>query len=118
MILRCSNIRPSGERQPQARARVTEGGPADAGFSQTTLEKGMRMKQFISVLVAAVFAAASMTAIAQDKKADPAEKKASQMDKKDATKGAKQSSTKKPKTKPKSQKGQAKGESTKKPEPK
>ena len=100
------------------RSPALQSGPAHAGFSQTTLEKGMRMKQFISVLVAAIFAAASVTAIAQDKKADPAEKKASQMDKKESTKGAKQSSSKKPKSKPKSTKGQTKGESTKKTEAK
>ena len=48
------------------------------------------MKQFISMLVAAVFAAASVTAIAQDKKDDKA--KAGQMDKKD---GKKKSAAKK-----------------------
>jgi Ni/Co efflux regulator RcnB len=52
----------------------------------------MRMKQFISMLVAAVFAAASVTAIAQDKKDDKA--KAGQMDKKDGKKAAKKSSKK------------------------
>ena len=51
------------------------------------------MKQFISMLVAAVFAAASVTAIAQDKKDDKA--KAGQMDKKDTKKSTKKSSTKK-----------------------
>ena len=50
------------------------------------------MKQFISMLVAAVFAAASVTAIAQDKKDDKA--KAGQMDKKDGKKAAKKSSKK------------------------
>ena len=50
------------------------------------------MKQFISILVAAVFAAASVTAIAQDKKDDKA--KAGQMDKKDGKKAAKKSSKK------------------------
>jgi Ni/Co efflux regulator RcnB len=49
------------------------------------------MKQFISMLVAAVFAAASVTAIAQDKKDDKA--KAGQMDKKDAKKSSKKSSS-------------------------
>ena len=53
----------------------------------------MRMKQFISMLVAAVFAAASVTAIAQDKKEEKA--KAGQMDKKDTKKSTKKSSTKK-----------------------
>jgi Ni/Co efflux regulator RcnB len=53
----------------------------------------MRMKQFISMLVAAVFAAASVTAIAQDKKDEKA--KAGQMDKKDTKKSTKKSSTKK-----------------------
>jgi Ni/Co efflux regulator RcnB len=52
------------------------------------------MKQFISMLVAAVFAAASVTAIAQDKKDDKA--KAGQMDKKDTKKSSgKKSSGKK-----------------------
>ena len=51
------------------------------------------MKQFISMLVAAVFAAASVTAIAQDKKDEKA--KAGQMDKKDGKKAAKKSSGKK-----------------------
>ena len=53
----------------------------------------MRMKQFISMLVAAIFAAASVTAIAQDKKEEKA--KAGQMDKKDTKKSTKKSSTKK-----------------------
>ena len=52
------------------------------------------MKQFISMLVAAIFAAASVTAIAQDKKDDKA--KAGQMDKKDGKKSSgKKSSGKK-----------------------
>ena len=52
------------------------------------------MKQFISVLVAAIFAAASVTAIAQEKKDDKA--KAGQMDKKDGKKSSgKKSSGKK-----------------------
>jgi len=52
------------------------------------------MKQFISMLVAAVFAAASVTAIAQDKKDEKA--KAGQMDKKDTKKSSgKKSSGKK-----------------------
>ena len=52
------------------------------------------MKQFISMLVAAVFAAASVTAIAQDKKDEKA--KSGQMDKKDGKKSsAKKSSGKK-----------------------
>ena len=52
------------------------------------------MKQFISMLVAAVFAAASVTAIAQEKKAEGKDK-AGQMDKKDTKKATKKSSTKK-----------------------
>ena len=39
------------------------------------------MKQLLAVLCAAMFAAASVSAIAQDKKADPAEKKAMKDDK-------------------------------------
>jgi hypothetical protein len=34
------------------------------------------MKQLLAVLMSAMFAAASVNAVAQDKKADPAEKKA------------------------------------------
>jgi hypothetical protein len=80
-------------------------------FPETTLEKGMKMKQLISVLVAAVFAAASVSAIAQDKKADPAEKKAMKAEKtKKPAKATK--STKKPR-------GEAKkGEPSKKDEAK
>ena len=52
------------------------------------------MTQFISMLVAAVFAAASVTAIAQDKKDEKA--KSGQMDKKDGKKSSgKKSSGKK-----------------------
>ena len=52
------------------------------------------MKQFISMLVAAIFAAASVTAIAQEKKDEKA--KAGQMDKKDGKKSSgKKSSGKK-----------------------
>jgi Ni/Co efflux regulator RcnB len=50
------------------------------------------MKQLISVLVAAMFAAASVTVVAQDKKADTKMEKSGQMDKKDT----KKKSTKKP----------------------
>jgi hypothetical protein len=50
---------------------------------QTTLEKGMSMKQFISLLVAALFAAASVTAVAQEKKAEKMEKKAEKVEKVD-----------------------------------
>jgi hypothetical protein len=72
------------------------------------------MKQFISVLVAAMFAAASVTAVAQEKKDDKA--KAGQMDKKDATK-SKTSSTKKSTTKkPKSTKSTKSGDAAKKDE--
>ena len=71
------------------------------------------MKQFISMLVAAVFAAASVTAIAQEKKDDKA--KAGQMDKKDTKKSTKKSSTKKSSK----SKGEAKkGEPSKKDEAK
>ena len=59
------------------------------------------MKQFISMLVAAMFAAASVTAIAQDKKDEKA--KAGQMDKKDGKKAAKKA--------PKKSKGDAKKKS-------
>ena len=67
------------------------------------------MKQFISLLVAAVFAAASVTAIAQEKKDEKA--KAGQMDKKDGKKATKKSTKK--------SKGEAKkGEPSKKDEAK
>ena len=69
------------------------------------------MKQFISMLVAAIFAAASVTAIAQDKKDDKA--KAGQMDKKDGKKAAKKSSKKSD-----GKKTQKKGEGAKKDEAK
>jgi hypothetical protein len=49
----------------------------------------MTMKQFLTVLVAAMFAAASVNAIAQEKKGDGMEKKAAKADK------AKKSSSKK-----------------------
>jgi Ni/Co efflux regulator RcnB len=67
------------------------------------------MKQFISMLVAAVFAAASVTAIAQDKKDEKA--KSGQMDKKDGKKAAKKSSKKSD-----GKKTQKKGEGAKKDE--
>ena len=44
------------------------------------------MKQLISVLVAAIFAAASVTAVAQDKKGEKADKSSAQVDKKDGKK--------------------------------
>ena len=66
------------------------------------------MKQFISMLVAAVFAAASVTAIAQDKKDEKA--KAGQMDKKDT----KKSSTKKSSTKKSSKSSAKKADEAKK----
>ena len=68
------------------------------------------MKQIISMLVAAVFAAASVTAIAQEKKDDKA--KAGQMDKKDTKKAAKKSTKKSTKKSD----GAKKGESAKKDE--
>jgi len=49
------------------------------------------MKQLLVVLISAMFAAASVSAVAQDKKADPAEKKA-----------MKDTKSKKAKAKPKS----------------
>jgi Ni/Co efflux regulator RcnB len=65
------------------------------------------MKQLISVLVAAIFAAASVTAVAQEKKADD-KAKAGQMDKKDGKKASKS----------KGKKTQKKGEGKKKAEDK
>ena len=58
------------------------------------------MKQLLAVLFAAMFAAASVSAVAQDKKADPAEKKAMKDDK--AKKPAKAKSAKAKQTKKKS----------------
>jgi hypothetical protein len=51
------------------------------------------MKQFLTVLVAAMFAAASVNAIAQEKKGDGMEKKAAKSDK--AKKAAPKKSSKK-----------------------
>ena len=53
----------------------------------------MKMKQFLAVLVAALFAAASVNAIAQEKKGDGMEKKAMKSDK--AKKAAPKKSAKK-----------------------
>ena len=58
------------------------------------------MKQLLAVLFAAVFAAASVSAFAQDKKADPTEKKAMKDDK--AKKPAKAKAAKAKPTKKKS----------------
>jgi hypothetical protein len=69
------------------------------------------MKQFISVLVAAIFAAASVTVVAQEKK-EPTKSSAEKSAKKEGTKSTK--STKKSTKKPK---GEAKkGEPAKKDE--
>ena len=58
------------------------------------------MKQLLAVLFAAMFAAASVSAFAQDKKADPMEKKAMKDDK--AKKPAKTKAAKAKQTKKKS----------------
>jgi hypothetical protein len=50
------------------------------------------MKQLLAVLFAAMFAAASVSAIAQDKKADPKEKKAMKDDKSKKPKASKKKS--------------------------
>jgi Ni/Co efflux regulator RcnB len=70
-------------------------------FSTTTREEGMTMKQLFAVLVAAMFAATSFAALAQDKKDKGMDKKAAaksgSMDKKsggmDKKAAAKSSST-------------------------
>jgi hypothetical protein len=49
-------------------------------------EKGMTMKQLVAVLVAAIFAAMSFAAVAQDKKMDKTDKMEKKMDKKDGKK--------------------------------
>lgn len=54
----------------------------------------MTMKQFLTVLVAALFAAASVNAIAQEKKGDGMEKKAAKADKKAAKKAPKKAAKK------------------------
>ena len=54
----------------------------------------MTMKQLISVLVAALFAAASVNAIAQEKKGDGMEKKAAKADKKAVKKAPKKAAKK------------------------
>lgn len=53
----------------------------------------MTMKQFFAVLMAALFAAASVNAVAQEKKGDGVEKKAAKMEK--AKKAAPKKSAKK-----------------------
>ena len=53
------------------------------------------MKQLLAVLFAAMFAAASVSAFAQDKKADPAEKKAMKDDKSKKPKATKAKPSKK-----------------------
>jgi Ni/Co efflux regulator RcnB len=55
----------------------------------------MYMKQLISVLVAALFAAASVNAIAQDKKADGMDKKATKSEKMKSDKKAPKKAPKK-----------------------
>ena len=68
----------------------------------------MTMKQFLTVLVAAVFAAASVNAVAQEKKGDGMEKKAMKSDK------AKKAAPKKAAPKKTAKKTQKKGEDAKK----
>jgi Ni/Co efflux regulator RcnB len=70
--------------QPNGRQRVTRTGLRPvAGLSTTTREEGMTMKQLFTVLVAAMFAATSFAALAQDKKGmDKKAAKSSSMDKK------------------------------------
>jgi hypothetical protein len=79
-------------------ARALNGTAGDSPvFPNHTLEKGMRMKQLISMLVAVVFAAASVTAVAQDKKSSDKMgkmEKSEKMDKKDGKKAGKKSSKK------------------------
>jgi uncharacterized protein YlxW (UPF0749 family) len=84
-------------RAPAGALNGTAGDPPV--FPNHTLEKGMRMKQLISMLVAVVFAAASVTAVAQDKKSEKSDKmgkmeKSEKMDKKDGKKAGKKSSKK------------------------
>jgi Ni/Co efflux regulator RcnB len=64
------------------------------------------MKQLLAVLFAATFAAASVSAFAQDKKADPMEKKAMKDDK--AKSKAKAKAKAKPKAKAKAKMGDGK----------
>ena len=54
----------------------------------------MTMKQFLTVLVAALFAAASVNAIGQEKKGDGMEKKAAKADKKAVKKAPKKAAKK------------------------
>lgn len=55
----------------------------------------MTMKQFLAVLVAALFAAASVTAVAQEKKGDGMEQKAAKSDKAKVKKAAPKKTAKK-----------------------
>jgi Ni/Co efflux regulator RcnB len=68
----------------------------------------MTMKQLLTVLVAALFAAASVNAVAQEKKGDGMEKKAMKSDK------AKKAAPKKAAPKKTAKKTQKKGEDAKK----
>ena len=72
------------------------------------------MKQLISVLVAALFAAASVSAIAQDKKGEGKSDKAGQMDKKDTKKAAKKAPKKSSAKKGEAKKGEPKKSDDKK----
>jgi Ni/Co efflux regulator RcnB len=69
-----------------------------AGLSITTREKGMTMKKLMTILVAAMFAATSFAAVAQDKKGEKKAKSSSSMEKKsgsmDKKSGDKKSSKK------------------------
>src|SRR5881397_1804017 len=70
-------------RQPTVSRRVIRSGLRLRPVFPIQPEKGMTMKQLVAVLVAAVFAAMSFAAVAQDKKMDKkSDTKAEKMDKK------------------------------------
>src|SRR5207247_3007341 len=83
-------------RQPTVSRRVIRSGLRLRPVFPIQPEKGMTMKQLFAVLVAAMFAAMSFAAVAQDKKMDKkSEAKAGQMDKKDGKKDGKKKMEKK-----------------------
>src|SRR2546422_4576258 len=69
-------------RQPSVSRRVIGTGLRPRPVFPIQPEKGMTMKQFVAVLVAAMFAAMSFAAVAQDKKMDKSDKMEKKMDKK------------------------------------
>jgi hypothetical protein len=84
----------STRSQPKVRSRVIRSGLRLRPVFPIQPEKGMTMKQLVAVLVAAVFGAMSLAAVAQDKKMDKSDKMEKKMDKKDKKKDGKKKSEK------------------------